>query len=279
MLSLPAALSPQALQAEAAARSSQFQTQGSTRAQSEPGAPKDPKAAATELGSLFVLQVLQAMRRTVPKGGLLEKGFAHETYMSMFDQEIAKHIAQREDLGLNAILQRQLHDSTSHNGHDKPAPTRGLAKDAALDAYRQQGSSTDSAFIAPLVGRQTSGFGPRTHPIHQDERLHKGVDLAAPAGTPIRAAAAGEVVFSGTQAGYGNVVIVQHAGGYSTLYAHNAAHLVTVGSPVQQGQAIATVGQTGDATGPHVHFEIRQHDTPLDPAPFLAASPRHKKVV
>ncbi|MGE3536964.1 MAG: peptidoglycan DD-metalloendopeptidase family protein [Candidatus Tectimicrobiota bacterium] len=293
MLSLPSALPQSALQADEGTRSQQLQAQLATRSQSGTDKAQETRKAATELGSLFVSQVLQAMRRTVPKSGLLDQGFAQETYVSMFDQEIARHIAQREDLGLQALLQRQLRtasagdqppaagtpDSTPlpRRGPERLATVSGLARGTAVAAYRQQESPGESAFILPLAGRQTSGFGRRMHPIHQEERLHHGVDLAAPPGTPIQAAADGQVVFSGTQAGYGNVVILQHAQGYTTRYAHNAENLVAVGSSVRQGQPIATVGQTGDATGPHVHFEIRRHNQPLDPMAILAPGGNQKK--
>jgi murein DD-endopeptidase MepM/ murein hydrolase activator NlpD len=126
-------------------------------------------------------------------------------------------------------------------------------------------------FMLPVEGQRTSGFGMRIHPIDHEERLHSGMDIAAPTGTSIRAAAAGQVVFSGTQAGYGNVVLIQHEEGYATLYAHNTANLVSVGTPVSQGQPIATVGSTGRATGPHLHFEVRKDGKQLDPAQFFAA--------
>jgi murein DD-endopeptidase MepM/ murein hydrolase activator NlpD len=96
------------------------------------------------------------------------------------------------------------------------------------------------------------------------------MDIAAAAGTQIHAAAAGQVVFSGTQAGYGNVVVIQHAEGYATLYAHNTQNLVSVGTTVSQGQPIATVGSTGRSTGPHLHFEVHKDGKRLDPALFLA---------
>ena len=244
------------------------------------GKPQDVKSAAAELASLFVYQMLAAMRRTVPKSGLLDKGFAHETYLSMFDQEIARHMARRSDLGLTALLQRQLKDADADRqlpGRPNPAlprPSTALqaGRATAIDAYRQQARPTDGMFLLPVEGERTSGFGMRMHPIDHEERLHNGMDIAAPAGTPIQAAAAGQVVFSGTQAGYGNVVVIQHAEGYTTLYAHNQENLVSVGTPVSQGQPIATVGSTGRSTGPHLHFEVRHGGNPVNPMQYLTRS-------
>jgi murein DD-endopeptidase MepM/ murein hydrolase activator NlpD len=242
------------------------------------GKPQDVKSAAAELASLFVYQMLAAMRRTIPKAGLLDKGFAHDTYLSLFDQEIARHMARREDLGLTTLLQRQLRDADAdrqlpgRSNITLPRPPAALnaRRVTAIDAYRQQAGPLDERFILPVEGQHTSGFGMRLHPMDRAERLHAGMDIGAPTGTPIQAAAAGQVVFSGTQAGYGNVVVIQHTEGYATLYAHNTANLVSVGTTVSQGQPIATVGSTGRSTGPHLHFEVRKDGKQLDPALFFA---------
>jgi murein DD-endopeptidase MepM/ murein hydrolase activator NlpD len=279
MLSLPAALPSPALQPDEGARAKQLHTQMTAGEHGLNGKPQDVKSAAAELSSLFVYQMLAAMRRTVPKSGLLDKGFAHDTYISLFDQEIARHIARRGDLGLTALLQRQLKDPDADRqlpgkaatGLPRPPAALSARKETAIGAYRQQATPTDSMFRLPVEGQRTSGFGMRVHPMDHAERLHSGVDIATPAGTPIQAAAAGQVVFSGTQAGYGNVLVIQHSGGYSTLYAHNTENLVSVGTPVSQGQPIATVGSTGRSTGPHVHFEVRKDGKRLDPAQFFAA--------
>jgi murein DD-endopeptidase MepM/ murein hydrolase activator NlpD len=231
--------------------------------------------------------MLQTMRRTIPHTGLLDKGMAHDLYTSLFDQEMARYMAQRRDLGLTSLLEKQF-----------PAPASAGAQPShrqrALAAYRQQhenNAEVHSALrhtpgarlqpypseslrfdklIFPVAGPLSSPFGWRRDPFDGEEKWHDGVDIAAPAGAVVRAVAAGEVVFSGPQQGYGNLLIVEHQDGYQTFYAHNAEHLVVAGTLVQRGQPIATVGQTGRTTGPHVHFEVRRHGQALDPRAFLA---------
>lgn len=124
-------------------------------------------------------------------------------------------------------------------------------------------------FIFPINARITSRFGNRIHPILGYRRFHAGIDFGASYGTTIRAADAGQVIFAGWYGGYGRAVIVNHGDGLTTLYAHASRLLVTEGSYVQQGQAIATVGSSGLSTGPHLHFEVRRNGAPVDPAGFL----------
>jgi murein DD-endopeptidase MepM/ murein hydrolase activator NlpD len=100
-------------------------------------------------------------------------------------------------------------------------------------------------------------------------KRHDGVDIAAPEGTVVGAAAAGTVIFAGEQAGYGHIVILKHAGGLVTLYAHAARILVDEGARVRQGDPIAKVGQTGRTSGPHLHFEVREGTRPRNPLLFL----------
>ena len=120
------------------------------------------------------------------------------------------------------------------------------------------------AFGWPVSGRLTSRFGRR------GRSRHEGVDLSAPRGTPIRAAAAGRVIYSGSGlSDYGKTVIVKHVGRYSTVYAHNRRNLVRKGQFVEAGQVLAEVGSTGNASGPHLHFEVRLDDRPLDPLRYL----------
>ena len=125
--------------------------------------------------------------------------------------------------------------------------------------------SLTTNFIWPARGVFTSGFGPRWG------RMHRGIDIAAPIGTPVYAAAAGVVTYSQwNSGGFGNLVEIRHADGTLTLYAHNHRNLVRVGQYVQQGEQIAEMGSTGRSTGPHVHFEIRpQGRGAVDPMIFL----------
>lgn len=127
--------------------------------------------------------------------------------------------------------------------------------------------------IMPVVGRISSRFSnSRLHPMLEVWRAHRGVDVAAPAGTPIVAPARGRVRFVGRRVGYGLTVEVAHSGGVITRYAHCARTLVKTGEEVQAGQQLATVGSTGLATGPHVHFEVLKEGKSVDPLKFLATS-------
>ena len=145
---------------------------------------------------------------------------------------------------------------------------------AAAIAARQYGQVVSPAakglFVLPVpTARLSSPFGPRIHPIFGTARLHAGLDLAAPTGTPIGAAALGTVVTAGVLGGYGNAVVLDHGGGLSTLYAHQSAIAVSVGQVVEPGQVVGLVGSTGYSTGPHLHFEVRVFGRPVDPVNYL----------
>ena len=136
--------------------------------------------------------------------------------------------------------------------------------------YRYQFPGGGSgAMIWPIYGEITSEYGWRTHPIYGDSRYHSGMDIAGDYGDPIVAAAAGIVTYSGWISGYGYAVIIDHGGGISTLYGHNEALAVAEGQTVSQGQVIAYCGSTGNSTGPHCHFEVREGGEPVDPMGYL----------
>ena len=119
----------------------------------------------------------------------------------------------------------------------------------------------------PLRGVLYARFG------RKGKSPHDGIDLAAPAGTPVRTAAEGSVLFAGPQQGYGLLVIVEHAHGLVTVYAHNRDLRVRTGQNVREGQVIATVGESGKTSGPHLHFEVRQDGAPVDPLDLLGPPP------
>lgn len=124
-------------------------------------------------------------------------------------------------------------------------------------------------FTWPVTGTITSPFGWRSNPFGGGPEFHQGLDIAAPMGTTVTAAAAGTVIMAQWYGGYGNYVLIDHGGGYSTGYGHLSAIYVASGQSVQRGQAIGAVGSTGQSTGPHLHFEVRIAGKPVDPAPRL----------
>lgn len=123
--------------------------------------------------------------------------------------------------------------------------------------------------IWPLSGPITSEFGWRTHPIFGTSRFHSGLDIGGDYGLPIYAAASGTVIYAGWISGYGNAVIIDHGGGVTTLYGHNDSLNVSEGEVVSQGQVIAMCGSTGNSTGPHCHFEVRENGEPVSPYGYL----------
>lgn len=121
----------------------------------------------------------------------------------------------------------------------------------------------------PVSGPITSPFGYRIHPIFGTQIYHSGIDIGVPEGTPVHAADSGTVIEADWIGGYGNAVIIDHGNGLQTLYGHNSSLAVSAGQAVSKGQVIAYAGQTGYATGPHVHFEVRVGGSPVDPMGYL----------
>ncbi|ANJ87141.1 M23 family metallopeptidase [Pandoraea oxalativorans] len=136
--------------------------------------------------------------------------------------------------------------------------------------------SSATSFVTPVAGaRVSSEFGTRHHPVRRVAHNHTGVDFAAPAGTPVLAAADGRVKFIGFQRrGFGRYVVISHRFGTETVYAHLSAteRDLRIGDAVVAGEPIGAVGRTGMATGPHLHFELRRHGVAVDPRPLLSPS-------
>jgi murein DD-endopeptidase MepM/ murein hydrolase activator NlpD len=135
---------------------------------------------------------------------------------------------------------------------------------AAEQGERAKVSYKKMDFIWPVEGKISDVFE------EAENRRHQGIDISSPSGTPIKASNAGRVIYSGhTIEGYGNLIILRHSGEFVTVYAHNDVNLVEEGSWVKQGQIIGRVGQTGRASGPHLHFEIRRNNKTVNPLVFL----------
>ena len=130
----------------------------------------------------------------------------------------------------------------------------------------------------PVEGARTSQFGARPDPITGKRDFHGGIDLAGAEGAQIRASADGTIAFSGDRGDLGKVVEIDHGGGYTTRYAHNARNLVRPGEAVHQGQLIGLVGATGRTTGPHLHFEVRRDGVAVDPEIYLGSCEKKTKV-
>jgi len=131
------------------------------------------------------------------------------------------------------------------------------------------GGGGTGSLIWPVSGPVTSSFGWRIHPILGYRKFHTGIDIGAGYGAPIHAADSGTVIYATWMSGYGNVIIIDHGRGISTLYAHQSSLAVGNGARVSRGQTIGYVGSTGFSTGPHLHFEVRLNGNPVDPMAYL----------
>lgn len=157
--------------------------------------------------------------------------------------------------------------------YDSPEPEAqgraGLASSRAPDRKQLKApvGRGNGSLNWPLRGVLYARFGKK------GKEPHDGIDLAAPAGLPVKTAAPGTVLFAGDQKGYGLIVIVEHDAGLITLYAHNRDLRVKTGQKVRDGQVVATVGDSGRTSGPHLHFEVRKDGQPVDPLEFLGAVP------
>ncbi len=153
--------------------------------------------------------------------------------------------------------------------------------DGHTDYFDENGRSATKALAkTPVSGaRLTSGFGLRKHPLLGYSKMHMGVDFGAPPGTPIKAAGNGSVEFAGRNGAYGNMVKIKHQDGYETLYAHMSrlAENIAPGTKVNQGQIIGYVGSTGRTTGPHLHYEVRVNNRPVNPLRVSVAGGRQLK--
>jgi murein DD-endopeptidase MepM/ murein hydrolase activator NlpD len=218
------------------------------KARRETGAIRAEVAEATRVIEAKAAEAAAARTALLARQSSLAAAKESKTTL-LADVEGARHEAEED---LDSMLAASASLAAQIRASQAPAPTSG------------GGDSTPSAsgFIWPVNGTVTSGFGMRWG------RMHEGIDIAAPTGTAIHAAAAGTIIYAGVMSGYGNIVVIDHGGGIATAYGHMSA-IWAGGGSVSQGQSIGAVGCTGHCTGPHVHFEVRVNGSPVDPMGYL----------
>jgi murein DD-endopeptidase MepM/ murein hydrolase activator NlpD len=189
---------------------------------------------------------------------------------------VANAIAARRNAVANDIAA-----SYSQLGDVRRQKERYLREQAQLEAESAgigaflRGHSVGPARVSPrgmvwpTQGPVTSGYGYRVHPIFKTRRFHAGIDIGAPYGAPVIAAAHGTVLRATAQSGYGNMLVIDHGGGIATVYSHLSSFVVGTGAEVSRGRQIARVGCTGYCTGPHLHFEVRVNGSPVNPLGWL----------
>jgi murein DD-endopeptidase MepM/ murein hydrolase activator NlpD len=260
------------------------------------------RRAAVEFESLLLTYFTAALHpEKEEEEDSLFSSSADSMYRQMFSEEVARTLAKSGDIGLADAVLRQLGAGAERKSlASKAIEIARLVRDGREDLapeFKARAMELDrkaaSMFARPLRGGRpaennyennkeeidlqlpvdgqiTSTFGSRRDPFQGTLRRHNGVDIAAPSGTPIQAAAAGTVIFAGRRGGYGNLVEIDHPDGRRTRYAHAAEILVARGQEVAEGQTIATVGSTGRSTGPHLHFEVTENGTRVNPMDILA---------
>jgi murein DD-endopeptidase MepM/ murein hydrolase activator NlpD len=196
---------------------------------------RNPGAVASKVQAMFMEVMIRAMEDSIgAEDGLFAGSASSEIYRGMFREHLAASLTGRMESPLQEEIQQD------------------LAGEQALPAEHHD------ELPLPVSGVITSPVGWRRDPITSASKFHKGTDIAAAAGTSIQAVADGVVIESGAKGTYGNAVVIQTDDGRRMLYAHNQQNFVRVGDRVIRGDAIAAVGATGRATGPHVHFEVSE---------------------
>lgn len=212
-----------------------------------PGQPASAEGPPDE-EALFAQILAHQLRSALPDEAL--GGEWGDAFGPLLDEMLADQLADQ----LRARRTDAPH--TSHRPMPRPARAAGAA-------HRHE--SVDASPSPPAVGRVSSAYGHRVHPLSGRRTLHHGVDVAAPRGTPIHLARPGTVVRAGPAGGYGNLVEIDHGDGVVTRYAHCDRLDVEAGQVLEAGAGLGTVGNTGRSTGPHLHFEVRIEGKAVDP--------------
>jgi murein DD-endopeptidase MepM/ murein hydrolase activator NlpD len=182
-------------------------------------------------------------------------------------QHVQNEVAQLDELdaaeeaALEALIRQKQQEEEARREAARRA-ARLAGQDVPPEVYVGQLSW-------PVSGPITSPYGYRMHPVFHRMILHAGIDIGVPTGTPVTAAGGGTIILASYQGNCGNMIAIDHHGGLSTIYCHLSQIFVSVGQEIQRGQAIGAAGATGDATGPHVHFQVMKNGNPVDPMSYL----------
>ncbi len=225
---------------------------------------KDPEAIKTvakQMESLFVYEMLKVMREA--SGTSSTGGLGSDTYTTMFDMELSKVISER-GIGLSDMIEKAVSSKVEKSNHSPTLPS-------PQEQSQKRSEPSDFKELLPnLAGpRISSGYGMRHDPFSGELKFHKGLDIPAPEGMEVHPVRPGTVIYSGQQAGYGNVVIIDHGNGFTSKYAHNQINLVQEGEKVDSASIIARVGSSGKSTGSHIHFEVTYRGQNVDPNVLL----------
>jgi murein DD-endopeptidase MepM/ murein hydrolase activator NlpD len=231
------------------------------------------RVAAIQTGLLADATSLRNARAAADQQQLALTALAHQrqNLLDVAQSEKADAAAQVGQLEDTSEAAEAALEALVREKQQEEEARRAAARRAALLAGQSlpPEAGAPGQLLWPVSGPITSPFGMRMHPVYGRPILHAGIDIAAAQGTTIAAAADGRVIVAGTEGDCGKMVAIDHHGGLSTIYCHMSQIFVGVGQDVQRGQAIGAVGMTGDATGPHVHFQVMENGHPVDPMSFL----------
>ncbi len=236
---------------------------------------------AREFESMLLLQMLRQMRQSIRDGSEGEEGLSADTMLDTVDAELARQLSQAGGLGLADMMAKAIRTQAEARNAAASGPVSAPASSSQMTVEQafSHGHTAVARTTVPLAGQAetgveatkvTSEFGWRNDPFTGALRYHRGIDFKAAYGEGVPAAGDGRVVEAADNGAYGLTVVVEHTNGMKTRYAHLSAMGVGVGDRVLQGQEIGRVGQSGRATGPHLHFEVIQDGRRVDPSMVVA---------
>jgi murein DD-endopeptidase MepM/ murein hydrolase activator NlpD len=232
------------------------------------------KKVAQEFEAIFIAQMLKVMRSAIEESGMTDGGFGKTIYTELFDQELALNMARHGSIGIADLLYRNLSSAENANDMEPSVPAvsgnapnflRGVNTVPEMSGGPVSPENSITGLQKPVQSPISSSFGYRRDPFTQQVRFHKGIDFAAPPGMEVVSALPGTIISAGYEGNYGNTVLMEHADGIKTRYAHLATLNVKPGDVIDARYTLGTVGDTGRSTGTHLHFEVLMMGRPVDP--------------